>query len=116
MRIIVSTLLMSLWLTVSSVFAETWFTLAEYNALKTRDAAVAELVLKAMRETVFYAQESLGGPVICASPVPVSGKSISEMLDAEIESPTNNRRRAYRDEDQVAFVLMHALRKQGACK
>jgi hypothetical protein len=113
---ILALILFSLALIFSCATAETWFTLADYRDLKDKDVAVTELVLKAMREAVFYAQESVGGPVICASPLPISGPRLVELLDNEIANPTNTRGRAYTDADQVAFIFLHALKSEGACK
>jgi len=70
----------------------------------------------AMREAVFYGQESDGGPVICATPIPISGERLSVLLEDEIDDPTNAWGKDYTDSDQVAFILMHALKKEGACK
>ncbi|MGI9354823.1 MAG: hypothetical protein ACR2PF_06650 [Rhizobiaceae bacterium] len=88
----------------------------DYTAIKQKDATTAELILQAMREAVFYAQESVGTGVICASPIPVSGGLLGEMLDAEIKAPTNARKRSYSSGDHVAFVLMHALKANKVCK
>lgn len=115
MKTAVSTLL-TVMLTASAAMADTWFTLADYTALKARDGAMAELVLKAMHETVFYAQESMSGPIICASPVPLSGKRLAAMLEAELTKPTNTRGRTYENSDHVAFIFMHALRTEKVCK
>lgn len=116
MRTVLSSILLILILGTSTSVADTWFTLADYRDLKAKDTETAELVLKAMREAVFYAQESAGGPVICASPQPISGPRLAELLANEIAAPTNMRHRAYTDADQVAFILMHALKAEGACK
>lgn len=116
MKSIVSTFLTCLLLFSSPALAEKPFTLADYNDLQKRDTATAELVLKAMRETVFYAQDSVGAAVICASPVPITGKDIAHMFKSEIADPTNMKNRSYTDNDPVAFVLTHALKKQNVCK
>jgi hypothetical protein len=114
MRLAVSSLVVCAALIGSPARADTWFTLADYRALRENDATTAELVLKAMRKAVFYAQESVGGPVICASPQPISGPRLAKLLDDEIADPMNARGRAYTDADQVAFVFMHALKAEGA--
>jgi len=101
---------------IPAVSADTWFTLADYRDLQARDKTTSELVLKAMREAVFYAQESAGGPVICASPLPIAGPRLAELLDGEIASPTNARGRSYTDKDQVAFIFVHALKNEGVCR
>ncbi len=100
----------------SAAFAEGWFTLADYNALEQKDQATARLVLKAMREAIFYGQESMGTQVVCASPIPISDERLKELLDAELASPTNSLGHVYTSTDQLAFVLVHALRAEGACK
>lgn len=103
-------------LVATSASAEGRFTLADYKSLKIEDNDTAELVLRAMREAIFYGQESVGEPVVCASPIPIADERLAELLDAELASPTNIRGREYVDGDQVAFVLLHALKKQGSCK
>lgn len=75
-----------------------------------------EFVLREMRETVFYAQESVGGSVICATPIPVPGADLNDMIDREIEQPTNPQQPEYQGNDHVAFALMNALKATGACK
>jgi hypothetical protein len=92
------------------------FTLSDYRELKARDVQTAQLILQAMREAVFYAQESVGKPVLCASPMPIPGARLMEMFDEEITTPSNPDKRAYGDPDHVAFILIYALRKQGACR
>lgn len=116
MRILLSTLLLYATMIASSAHADTWFTLADYKALKERDPGTSELVLKAMREAVYYAQESVGGPVICASPIPIDGAQLTAMLEDELANPTNARGRDYTDSDQIAFIFIHALKKENACK
>lgn len=100
----------------SAALAEGWFTLADYNALKQKDQATANLVLKAMREAIFYGQESVGTQVVCASPIPISDERLNELLDAELANPTNSLGHEYTNTDQLAYVLLHALRAEGACK
>jgi hypothetical protein len=92
------------------------FTLSDYRELKARDVQTAQLILQAMREAVFFAQESVGKPVLCASPMPIPGARLMEIFDEEITTPSNPGKRAYGDLDHVAFVLIYALRKQGACQ
>lgn len=116
MRTVLSSILLALFLGTSQGVADTWFTLADGRNLKQENTETAELVLKAMREAVFYAQESVGGSVVCASPQPISGPRLAELLESEIANPTDARGRAYADPDQVAFILMHALKAEGACK
>lgn len=116
MKQLLSTMLIYLFLLSSSVVAGTSFTLSEYKTLKTRDMATTELVLAAMREAIFYAQESIDDVVLCASPIPISGARLVEMLESEIENPTNKRARAYVDGDSVAFILVHSLKDHGVCK
>ena len=66
----------------------------------------------AMREAVFYAQHSIGQPVICATPIPIEGAELVEMVDDELAYPTE----AYTDATQVAFVLLTALKLHGECQ
>ncbi len=101
---------------VSSASAEGWFTLADYKTLKERDQETASLVLKAMREAIFYGQESLGAQVVCASPIPISDERLTELLSAELANPTNTLGHEYAGTDQLAFILVHALRAEGACQ
>jgi hypothetical protein len=88
------------------------FTVSDYKELKARDPETAQLVLVA----IFYAQKSVGKPVLCASPVPISGSQLMAMFDNEIAAPTNPGKRPYGDLDHAAFVLMFALRSEGACQ
>jgi hypothetical protein len=92
------------------------FPVSEYEALKAKDKRMAETVLVAMREAIFYAQESVGKPVLCATPIPISGARLMAMIDEEISHPTAPDRHSYNEIDSLAFVLMHALRKNGACQ
>lgn len=92
------------------------FTLSDYRELKARDVQTAQLILQAMREAVFFAQESVGKPVLCVSPMPIPGARLIEMFDEEIAIPSNPDKRAYGDLDHVAFILIYALRKHGACQ
>jgi len=99
-----------------NALAGTYFTVADYTVLKSRDIETARLVLQAMREAVFFAQESVGGPVVCASPIPIPGARVMELLDKELGNPTNKSNKAYSQSDQVAFVLLYALKREGACR
>ena len=116
MKLLISTMLVYFFLLSSTVVAGTSFTLSKYKTLKTRDMEMTELILGAMREAVFYAQESNTDAVICASPIPISGARLVEMLETEIANPTNIKARSYADGDFVAFILIHALKDHGACK
>ena len=116
MKVFISVILASYLLAVSAIGAETWFTLGEYRALKSRDANTAELVLKAMHDAVFYGQESVGGSVICASPKPLAGPQLVGLMETELANPTNSRRRPYEDRDHAAFVFLHALKSAQICK
>jgi len=98
------------------VSAQEWFDLGRYQELKRSDRPTLEFVLSAMYESVFYAQGSVGRPVICASPMPIPGPRLIDVIDQEIEKPTNPMRPEYADNDHVAFVLMNALKTEGACK
>ena len=96
--------------------AAEWFDLGQYQDLKRSDRPTLEFVLVAMYETVFYAQGSIGTPVICASPIPIPAPRLIELMDREIDKPTNPIRPDYTDNDHVAFVFMNALKTEGACK
>ncbi len=96
--------------------AAEWFDLAEYRDLKQRDQRLLERVLGAMYESVFYAQESIGQATVCASPLPVPGAQLVALVDWELAHPTHPQRKSYSDNDHVAFVLVNALKSEGACK
>ena len=96
--------------------AQEWFDLSGYHKLKRSDRATVELVLGAMYEAVFYAQNSIGTPVICASPRPIPGAQLIEMIDREIRTPTNPTHPQYGDSDHLAFVLVNALKAAGTCR
>ena len=98
------------------VSAQNWFDLGRYQDLKRSDRPTLEFVLGAMYESVFYAQGSVGRPVICASPMPIPGPRLIDVIDQEIEKPTNPMRPEYADNDHVAFVLLNALKTEGVCK
>lgn len=96
--------------------AQGWFDLARYDELKASDRPMLEFVLAAMYEAVFYAQGSVGRPVICASPRPLAGSRLIDLVDAEIASPSNPMRPNYEGNDHVAFILLNALKTESACK
>lgn len=96
--------------------AQEWFDLARYEELKRSDRAQLEFVLGAMQETIFYAQESIGGPVICATPVPIPGAELVALVDRELDEPSNPQHPQYADNDHVAFALVNALKTEGKCK
>lgn len=108
--------LMAVMLGSPGVAAQGWFDLARYEQMKGSDRPMLEFTLAAMYEAVFYAQGSVGRPVICASPKPLPGSHLIEMIDAEIAAPSNPMRPDYTDGDHVAFVLLNALKAEGACK
>lgn len=89
--------------------AQDWFDLARYEELKGSDRPLLDFVLGAMQETVFYAQESIDRPVICATPIPIPGSDLIDMVDREVEQPANPRHPEYQGNDHIAFVLMNAL-------
>jgi len=93
-----------------------WFDLARYEELKKSNRPMLEFVLAAMYESIFYAQGSIGRPVICATPIPIAGPRLIELIDQEVQKPTNPMRPTYANNDHVAFVLMNALKTAGACK
>ena len=88
------------------------FSVGTYRDMHAEDRASLEFVLGAMREAVFYAQHSIGQPVICATPIPIEGAELVEMVDDELAHPTE----AYTDATQVAFVLLTAMKLHGACR
>ena len=116
MKIWILTFLLVLTFAVSPALSNTRFTLSDYQNLKARDIETAGLVLKAMRDAVYYAQESVGDTVICASPILISGARLIEMFDEEIANPTNVDGRAYEANIYAAFVFIHALKNEGVCK
>lgn len=88
------------------------FSIGTYRDMHEADRTSLEFVLGAMREAVFYAQHSIGQPVICVTPIPIEGAELVEMVDDELAHPTE----AYTDATQVAFVLLTALKLHGACQ
>jgi hypothetical protein len=92
------------------------FSVGTYRDMHAEDRASLEFVLGAMREAVFYAQHSIGQPVICATPIPIAGAELVEMVDEELAQPTNPDGGAYTDTTQVAFVLLTALKQHEACQ
>ena len=103
---------------ISPIQAEdgTVFSVGTYRDMHAEDRDSLEFVLGAMREAVFYAQHSIGEPVICATPIPIAGADLVEMVDGELENPTNPDGGVYTDATQVAFVLLTALKQHGACQ
>jgi hypothetical protein len=95
--------------------AEDTFTLAAYREMKKSDPRTLGLVLTAMRETVFYAQGSRGGPAPCATPRPVAVSRLIELVDREIAAPSNPAVRAYADNHQLAFVFVNAMKQAAYC-
>ena len=89
---------------------------SDISPIQAEDRDSLEFVLGAMREAVFYAQHSIGEPVICATPIPIAGAELVEMVDGELENPTNPDGGVYTDATQVAFVLLTALKQHGACQ
>ncbi len=65
------------------------FSVGTYRDMHAEDRASLEFVLGAMREAVFYAQHSIGQPVICATPIPIEGAELVEMVDDELAHPTD---------------------------
>lgn len=116
MKTLVTAMLLILSLTVSSGWSDTRFTLYDYQTLKTRDVKSAQLVLRAMREAVFYSQESKDDTVICASPAQISDNLLIEMFEQEIANPTNVDGQNYEANIPAAFVFVHALKNEGVCK
>jgi len=103
-------------LAASPAWSDSQFTLSDYQKLKARDLKSVQLILRAMREAVFYAQESEGNTVICASPAQISDNSLVEMFDQEIATPTQADGQKYQANIPAAFIFVHALKNKGVCK
>jgi len=99
-----------------SAQAQESFDLAAYRLMKADDPARLAFVLGTMRETVFYAQESIGKPVLCASPRAIPTLTLIEMIDKEIAAPSNPLHPRYENNDHMAFVFVAALKRAAACK
>jgi hypothetical protein len=95
--------------------ADDSFDLATYRKMKKSDPRTLGLVLTAMRETVFYAQGSIGRPAPCASPKPIPVTKLIDLVDGEIAAPTNPAIRAYADNHQVAFIFVSAMKQAAYC-
>ena len=48
--------------------------------------------------------------------MPIPGPKLVAMFDEEIATPTNPGKRPYDDLDHAAYILMFALRAEGACQ
>jgi hypothetical protein len=92
------------------------FDLATYREMKQSDKGTLGLILTAMRETVFYAQKSMGTSVVCASPRPIPATELIERVDKEITTPTNPLRHKYEDNDQMAFIFVSAMKNAAYCE
>ncbi|MEQ8193002.1 MAG: hypothetical protein RIB59_00795 [Rhodospirillales bacterium] len=92
-----------------------WFTLAEYWKLNYSDPDRLAFILEAMYEAVYYAQSPEGQPVRCSTPIPLSDR-LQEMVGEEIKTPSNPTKRAYSQNDHVAYILIHALKREGKCR
>lgn len=89
--------------------------LTRYEELRANDVPTLEMMLTAMYDTVFYAQESIGGPTICATPIPLSGPRLVHMIDSEIVSPTHPDVSVYEADHRLGFILINALKADNAC-
>lgn len=116
MKILIPVIMLLANLVVSPAWSDSQFTLSDYQMLKKQDLTTAQLVLRAMREAVFYAQESEGDTVICASPAQITDSALIEMMDQEIARPTNADGLDYQANVQAAFIFVHALKNRGVCK
>jgi hypothetical protein len=94
----------------------TWFALDDYQEMKKGDPQTLELILSSMLATVFYAQESVGKPVICASPALIPGDQLIAIVDEEIEKPTHPQVKDYANNTHVAFILLNALKRAKSCE
>jgi len=99
-----------------SAQAQDAFDLAAYRAMKVEEPAKLALLLGTMRETVFYAQESVGKPVLCASPKTIPTPALIAMIDKEISVPSNPLHPRYNGNDHMAFIFVGALKQAEACK
>ena len=116
MKILIPVIVLFMNLAVSPAWSDSQFTLSDYQRLKTSDLKSAQMVLRAMREAVFYSQESKGGTVICASPAQISDDLLIEMFEKEIANPTSTDGHNYEANIPAAFVFVHALKNEGVCK
>ncbi len=91
------------------------FVLATYRQMEKTDRPTLGLILTAMRETVFYAQKSMGRSVICASPKPIPPAELIERVDKEIATPSNPAIHKYADNDQLAFIFVSAMKNAAYC-
>jgi hypothetical protein len=91
------------------------FDLATCREMKKSDQGTLGLILSTMRETVFYAQKSIGTPVICASPKPIPVAELIELIDKEIATPSNSLNREYGDNDHMAFIFISTFKKAAVC-
>jgi hypothetical protein len=98
-----------------SVRSSDTFNLATYREMEKNDRRTLGLILTAMRETVFYAQESMGRSVICASPMPIAVTELIERVDREIATPSNPAIQKYADNDQLAFIFISAMKNADYC-
>ena len=111
---------MALLLAVSwalPIKASEWFDLGEYYHLKAEDEDKLSHLLSAMYETAFYARNVTEGAVICATPRPPSVKELTEVIEGEINRPTNAMKIQYDGASHVAFILVNGLvaTKQYGC-
>jgi hypothetical protein len=95
--------------------AEDTFTLAAYRQMKKSDTPTLGLVLTAMRETVFYAQSSLGRAAPCATPRPIPVAKLIAIVDREIAAPSHPAIQAYADSHQLAFIFVSAMKQAAYC-
>ncbi len=91
------------------------FDLTTYRQMEKTDRRRLDLILTAMRETVFYAQESMGRSVICASPKPIPPAELIERVDKEIATPSNPAIHKYADNVQLAFIFVSAMKNAAYC-
>ncbi|MCP4183371.1 MAG: hypothetical protein GY761_08645 [Hyphomicrobiales bacterium] len=116
MKILIPVIVLIMSIAVSPAWSDSRFTLSDYQSLKKHDLKSAQLVLRAMREAIFYSQESKGNTVICASPTQISDDLLIEILEQEIKNPTNVDGHNYEASIPAAFVFVHALKNKGVCR
>jgi hypothetical protein len=86
-----------------------------FESMKADNPEGTKLMLSAMADTVFYAQESAGHAAICATPATLPGSKLLQLVDAELAAPSDPANPDYAKTERIALVLVNALKKAGAC-
>lgn len=98
-------------LEIGSCFATTGTTVKEFRALRDRDFEASVMLLRAMRESIFYAQKSIGSSAPCLSPLPMSDGELMSIFESELLQRNANKEGIESDQDKIAFILVNALKK-----